>query len=246
MKLALIQMLVEGGRPDRNLARAEARIARAAQDGAEVVLLPEVLDYGWTHPAARDAVAGASLERLCLAARRNQIVVCGGLVECDGDRLFNAAYLIGRDGGLLARHRKINELDIAHDIYARGEQVEGVADTEFGRLGVHVCADGFAAGQWISRELATKGVVGILSPSAWAVPADFSGTYGQLWRDNYEPVARECGIWIAGCSNVGPIEAGPWSGRKCIGNSIVFDARGREVVTGPFGGAAEAVLSVEL
>jgi len=246
MKLALAQMLVEGGQPERNLARAEARIAEAAQGGADLVLLPETLDYGWTHPLARETVSGRSLERLLTAARVNNIIVCAGLVEPVGDRLFNAAYLIDRDGQVLAHHRKINELDIALELYSVGETVDAVAETEFGNLGVHICADGFAERQWISRELAAKGARGILSPCAWAVPADFSGVYGQLWRDNYEPVSRECGIWIAGCSNVGPIEAGPWRGRKCIGNSLVFDAGGREILTGPFGEEADELLWVEV
>ena len=54
MKVALAQMLVEGGQPDQNLQRAEARIQEAAQRGADLVLLPEALDFGWTHPSAVD------------------------------------------------------------------------------------------------------------------------------------------------------------------------------------------------
>lgn len=239
-------MLVCGGQPEANLASAEAFIEQAARSGADVVLLPEALDYGWTHPAAREAVAGRSLDRLARAARSNGVFVCAGLIEPVGDSLFNAAYLIDRNGEVLTRHRKINELDIARDLYSVGDTADAIAETEFGRLGVHICADGFAEGQWISRELAAKGGYGILSPCAWAVPADFTGVYGQLWRDNYAPVARECGIWIAGCSNVGAMEAGPWAGRRCIGNSMVFDAGGRELLTGPFGEDAAALLIVEL
>ncbi|MGH7970093.1 MAG: nitrilase-related carbon-nitrogen hydrolase, partial [Limisphaerales bacterium] len=51
-RLAMVQMRVEGGRKEENLARAEARISEAARSGARVVLLPEALDLGWTHPSA--------------------------------------------------------------------------------------------------------------------------------------------------------------------------------------------------
>src|SRR6188768_3451844 len=51
-KLAMVQMRVDGGAKDKNLARAEDRIAEAAQNGAEVVLLPEALTLGWTHPSS--------------------------------------------------------------------------------------------------------------------------------------------------------------------------------------------------
>jgi len=246
MKLALAQMRVEGGQPARNLARAEERIAEAAGAGADIVLLPEALDHGWTHPSARTATAGDSLDRLRKAARVHGIMVCAGLVEHDRARLFNTAYLLERDGTVLTRHRKVNELEIAHDLYSRGSTAEAVAETRFGRIGLQVCADGFAEGQWISRALAARGARGILSPCAWAVPPGFTGVYGRLWRDHYGSVSRDCRIWIAGCSNVGTLTEGPWRGRHCIGNSLVFDATGREALTGPFGKDAEELLKIEL
>jgi len=85
----------------------------------------------------------------------------------------------------------------------------------------------------------------ILSPCAWAVPADHDNIkepYGQLWLDNYCPVAREFGLWIAGVSNVGPITDGPWRGRKCIGSSLLIGPAGAVALKGPYGGDAEAVL----
>ncbi len=245
-------MLVEGGEPGRNLVRARARIAEAAAQGAEVVLLPEMLDFGWMHPSAREGAgpipAGESFEELAEAARLSGVYVCAGIAEREGDRVFNAAILIDPKGKLAARHRKINELEMARDLYALGIEVEGIAETPVGRIGLQICSDGFAEGQWIGRELAAKGAKFIISPCAWAVDAerDAAGErYGGIWRENYEPVARECGVWIAGCSNVGRIEEGPWKGHPCIGNSIVFDAKGREVVTGPYGSAAEDILYVE-
>lgn len=51
----------------------------------------------------------------------------------------------------------------------------------------------------------------ILSPCAWAVPPDHDNViepYGQLWLDNYSPVARDFKMWIAGTSNVGVITGG--------------------------------------
>ena len=53
VKLAMGQMLVEGGRPQENLARAVEMTAQAGRQGCQVVVLPECLDLGWTHPSAR-------------------------------------------------------------------------------------------------------------------------------------------------------------------------------------------------
>ncbi len=251
-KLALAQMLVEGGAGEANLARASGLIAAAGAAGAEVVLLPEALDLGWTHGAARTAAGeipgGESCEWLRLQAQRHRVFVCAGLVERAGERIYNSAVLFDPQGELLLHHRKLNELDIAHDIYANGDRV-GVAHTPLGTLGVMICADAFVRGQVVSRTLGLMGAEVILSPCAWAVPADHDNPrepYGAIWRDSYGTVARDFRLWIAGCSNVGWINDGPWRGRKCIGNSLVVGPDGEPVLTGPYGVDTEALLYVDV
>jgi predicted amidohydrolase len=101
----------------------------------------------------------------------------------------------------------------------------------------------------ISRTLGLMGADIILSPSAWAVPAEHDHVrepYGQLWLDNYGPVARDFRLWIAGVSNVGPLTAGPWQGRKCIGCSLLVGPDGKQVLIGPYGEQAEALLMADI
>jgi len=252
MLIALAQMLVRPGEKQANLARAESWVAKAAGQGAEVVVLPEAVPLGWTHPSAQvladEIPGGESCARLCEAARTHGVFVCAGLVERAGDQLFNAAVLVDPTGKVLVHHRKIHELDFAQELYARGDRL-AVAETRFGRVGVMICADGFAPGQWISRALGSMGARVILSPCAWAVPPDHDNErepYGQLWLDNYGPVAREFGLTIVGVSNVGPITAGAWQDRKCIGNSLVVGDDGQEVARGPYGEKAEALMILKL
>lgn len=52
-KVGMGQMLVRGGEVEKNLGRAANMVRRAAGLGCAVVLLPECLDCGWTHPGAR-------------------------------------------------------------------------------------------------------------------------------------------------------------------------------------------------
>jgi predicted amidohydrolase len=251
-KLALAQMLVEGGRKEGNLRRAIDRIQEAAGAGAQVVVLPEAMTLGWTHSSATSQADeipdGDCCRRLLEAARANRIYVCAGLVERAGPRIYNSAALISPDGSLLLHHRKLNELDIAHDCYAPGDRL-AVAATPLGTLGVMICADAFARGQVVGRTLGLMGADLILSPCAWAVPADHDNTqepYGRLWLENYCPVARDFRLWIAGVSNVGWLDDGPWNGRKCIGCSLVVGPDGREVLMGPYGADAEGILYTDI
>ena len=245
-------MLVEPGQPAGNLARADTRIAEAAACCADVVLLPECLDLGWTHPSAQDLAGpipdGVACQRLMAAAARHERFVCAGITERSGERLFNAAVLIDPRGRVVLHHRKIHELDFARELYATGDRL-GVTNTPWGRVGVMICADGFAPGQVISRTLAAMGAALVLSPCAWAVPADHDNArdpYGGLWLDNYGAVCRDARLVIAGCSNVGPITAGPWEGRRCIGNSLVVGTDGQTLAQGLHGSGADALIEVDV
>ncbi len=251
-KLALLQMRVEDGQRQRNLVHAQALLAEAAAQGADLALLPEVMDLGWTHPAcaaeAEPIPDGSTCRELTHLARELGIFICVGLAEKSGDKVYDSAVIIDRAGKILLLHRKLNELEIGHDLYAPGDRL-GVCHTELGTLGLMICADGFAADRVISRSLGYMGADIILSPCAWAVPPDHDNRkdpYGKTWWEAYMPVAKDFSMWMAGASNVGPITAGPWKGWNCIGCSLVVGPDGREVVQGPYGADAEKIIYVEV
>ncbi len=251
-KIALVQMTVVGGQRDVNLEHAREQIEKAAAGGADIALLPEVMDLGWTHPSAlelADSIPGGyTFEILAKAARENKIFVCAGIIERDDVTIYNSAVIISPDGELLIKHRKLNELDIAHDLYAQGDRLN-VCHTELGTLGLMICADATARDMTIQRSLGYMGADIILSPSAWAVPPEHNNEedpYGDTWRDVYKPVAKEFGMWIIGVSNVGWIPEGPWKGWRCIGCSLVIDPLGNEVLQAPYGAEADTIIYLDI
>ena len=160
-------MLVVPGEPQRNLQSASTFVRRAADEGADIILLPEALPFGWTDPSAREHAtpipSGEACTALSSAARDSKIFVCSGLIEKSGSQLFNSAVLFDPRGELILHYRKIHELDIAHDLYSLGDRLS-VVDTSLGRIGVMICADAFVPGQVISRTLGLMGAQLILSP----------------------------------------------------------------------------------
>ena len=188
-KVALLQMRVVGGDKQRNLQHAAELVAEAAANDVDLVLLPEAMNLGWTHPSSRQQAdpipAGETCRALCDMARSHGIFVCAGLVEQAEDRVFNSAVIIDRQGEVILLHRKLNELTIGHEYYAEGDRLN-VCETELGTLGLMICADAFAQDQVLGRALGYMGADVILSPSAWAVPANHDNRvepYGQLWRE---------------------------------------------------------------
>lgn len=251
-RLAMVQMYVEGGALDVNLQHAAERIGEAAKNGADIALLPEVMDLGWTHSSALELAfpvpGGKTYNALSEAAWKNNIYVCAGIVEKDGDKTYNSAVLIDNRGKLLIKHRKLNELDIAHNLYAQGDRLN-VCQTGFGTIGIHICADASAKDMTLSRSLGYMGADIILSPSSWAVRPDHDNLtepYGDEWNRVYEPVAKEFRMWIVGVSNVGPVIDGPWKDWNCIGCSLAINPNGKEILQGPYGANADTIMYLDI
>lgn len=245
------QIVVEGGAPEANLARAVAVISEAGDAGCDIVVLPECLDLGWTHPSARthaQPIPGPYADRLRRAAAESGIYVAAGLTENDRGAVYNTAVLIDNRGTIVLKHRKINILDIARDLYTPGGGL-GVANTPFGTIGMLVCADNFPETRCLGDSLATMGATMILSPCAWAVPPDHDNQaepYGDLWRGSYGALARSHDLVIVGVSNVGPIAGGPWEGRHCIGCSLAVGPGGEVLAQAPYGLDAETLLVFQI
>ncbi|MBD3292288.1 MAG: carbon-nitrogen hydrolase family protein [Armatimonadia bacterium] len=246
--VGMAQMLIEGGALEANMARAEEMLRQAADEGCAIVVLPESLDVGWTHPSAvelAEPIPGPTCDRLSAAAAEVGIYVVAGITERAGERIYNASVLISPAGDLLLRHRKINVLDIAQDLYSIGDSLQ-VAETALGTIGVPICADNFSTSLVCGHALARMGAQMLLSPSAWAVPADHDNgvqPYGETWRRSFSELARLYDMTVIGVSNVGPMNAGPWAGRKCIGCSLAVGPGGEILAQAPYGEDAQVLMA---
>jgi predicted amidohydrolase len=122
--------------------------AACAVDGARLLALPEIC-LQWHVPGqALDhavAVPGRETERFAEIARRYAAVIVIGLLERDGDAVFNSAVVLDADGAVAGVYRKVH--------LASTEAISGVLpgagfpvfDTAAGRLGCNICMDSSAA-----------------------------------------------------------------------------------------------------
>ncbi|HEX8349397.1 MAG TPA: carbon-nitrogen hydrolase family protein, partial [Hymenobacter sp.] len=215
IRIGMGQLLVEGGEPLRNLERAARMVAEAAERGCDLVLLPETLDFAWTHPSAlteAQPIPGAFSNRLCEEAIRHNIYICAGLTERLNGCNYNTALLINPAGEIIVKYHKINLLGVEQPFYSVGQTLN-VVDTPLGKIGVNVCADNYIDGLAIGHTLARMGAEFILAPASWTV--DYSITeehdpYQEKWVRPFSILAQLYNVAVVSTTSVGYIVGGPY------------------------------------
>ncbi|HXG60537.1 MAG TPA: carbon-nitrogen hydrolase family protein [Planctomycetota bacterium] len=233
LKVGLAQIRILPGDKKANVAALLEAVARAARARCDVVVLPECPLAGWLSPAARFAaepIPGPLTRRLAALARRHRLAIVAGLEEREGERLYNSAVFLDEEGRLLLRHRKIAELDIGLELYARGTSL-AVVPWRDRTVGVDICADSW--GPEIPDALYAMGARILFSPCAWAVRPGGEETNLAWIREAYRARTRGRDLTIAAANGVGPVTQGPWAGRILQGNSLVIGPDGRAILEGP-------------
>ena len=231
MHLGIGQLLVEGGEPERNFERAARMVSKAAAKGCDILLLPETIDFAWTHPSSlteSHSIPGPFSDFFCEQARENKLYICVGLTEKTPHGNYNSALLIDDQGRIILQHRKINLLEVEFPFYEIGQKLE-VVDTPFGKIGVNICADNYSDALHIGHTLARMGAQIILSPSSWTVDyhvTEIDEPYHEKWFKPFHHLASMHDIILASATSVGYIVGGPYEGKKKVGKSLVVDKNG--------------------
>lgn len=232
VKIGMAQLLVEGGEAERNFERAAKLIAAAKKEGCQIVLLPETIDFAWTHPrstAESLPIPGPHSDFFCQLAREHGIYICVGLTERANDhKRFNTAILITDEGEIVLKYHKINLLEVEQPFYEVGHTLN-VVDTPFGKVGVNICSDNYSDGLCIGHTLARMGAELILSPASWTVDhgiTEAEDPYRDKWIQPLSSLAKLYDISVVSTTSVGYIVGGPYEGKKMVGCSLAVDNSG--------------------
>ena len=250
IKLAMGQLLLEGGEPERNLERAKKMIYQAKQHGADLIVLPETIDFTWTHPSAFDEaepIPGPYSNQLCDWAREYQIHICVGLTERRPDgKLYNTAILIDDQGTILLKYHKINLIEVEQPYYEVGNTLN-VIDSPWGKIGINICADNYRDSVHIGKTLGAMGARIILSPSSWTVDHSINEVddpYNDKWIAPLSYIASMYNALVVSTTSVGYIVGGPYEGKKMVGCSLAV-GKGGVLKQGQFNEFAGEVIYLE-
>jgi predicted amidohydrolase len=165
VRLAAVNHRPQGQTPEKNLAQFARLIEKAARQKADIVCLPEgitVVGTGKKYADVAEPIPGPSTKLLGKHAAKHKLYVVAGLYERVGKVIYNTSVLIGRDGKLLGKYRKVclprEEIDGG---ITPGKEYP-VFDTDFGRVGMMICWD--VHFPEVARELAAGGAEVILMP----------------------------------------------------------------------------------
>lgn len=206
--------------------RVESMAQRANAANADLLVYPEVVypSY-WLESVDRyrqSDIARTSevIERLSTQAAAHRIWIVAGIVEESGESLYNSAAVFDRTGRLAGLVRKQFMWDCDRNWFSPGEE-SVVMDTEFGRMGVQICAD--LRMPEITATLAARGAELVVQPTAWVNAGASEGVHRNIQPDFLLAVrAIESGLPFISCSKSGH-EA---SGMSYVGQSRIVDADG--------------------
>lgn len=226
-----------------NINKAEKMVKEAADNGANIILLPELFErqyfcqekrydyYNYALPLEKNP----AVNRFKEVAKELGVVIPVSFYERDIDRLFNTVAMIDADGSVLGIYRKTHIPDDhfyqEKFYFTPGDSGFKVFDTRFGCIGVGICWD-----QWFPetvRCMAVQGAEMLLYPTAIGSEPILDVDSNSHWRRvmqghaaaNLMPVVAANRI---GIETVEPCKenAGQSSSLDFYGCSFIADATG--------------------
>ena len=173
--VAAIQMSIPET-PEKSVEKAEKLVRKAAAEGANVILLPELFENWYvcqerrydSYKLALPLEENPAVRRFQTVAKELSVVLPISFYEQDGNVLYNSVAMIDADGSVMGVYRKTHIPDDhfyqEKFYFTPGDTGFKVWDTRFGKIGVGICWD-----QWFpeaARCMALDGAELLFYPTA--------------------------------------------------------------------------------
>ena len=190
-----------------NLDKTAEFIVRAAREGAQIIVLPELCSSGYVFKSRAEAfsladayVDGETTSLWVNLARDLGVYIVGGFAEKSPWELFNAAAVIGPQGRI-GLFRKVHLWGDENLFFSAGDLGFPVFSTEYGTVGVGICYDGWFPEFY--RTCALKGAELVCVPTNW-VPIQGQDTKREAMANILTMASAHANsIYIAAADRVG-------------------------------------------
>lgn len=237
MRIAGVQMDFQLADVEGNLNRMIEKVRETRAEGATLTIFPECALTGYCFRSLDEArpyaepIPGPSVERMTKVCQELGGFVVYGLLESDGNRVFNALAMVGSQG-LIASYRKTHLPYLGVDMFTDyGDQPFVVHEIDGVRIGLCICYDGGFPEP--ARCLALLGADLILLPTNWPPGAETAAEYAINTR------AMENTVYYAAVNRIGTERDVPF-----IGRSRICDPLGKTISVADH--ANEAILYADI
>jgi predicted amidohydrolase len=242
VQVACCQIAPDVLRPAHSATLAREAIAAAVAGGAQIVVLPELVNSGYVFESTEEAQAaavpadGELLAGWAEEAAAGEAVVIGGFCERGHDgTLFNSSALVDGEG-VRAVYRKLHLWGEEPRWFTPGDRPAPVVQTRHGRIGLAVCYD--IEFPELTRGLALGGAELIALPANW--PHDPLPPDGRPVLHSLAAVTAYLSrVFVAVCDR-----SGSERGAEFEGGSVIAGPDGR-LRAGPVGSRDEYTLRAE-
>lgn len=200
MKVALLHLELSGGPEQDNLKVIESAIRIAAMHGASWVVTPEtaVQGYFFAGKVGTENIPvqpSANLQGIIQLANKENLTVFLGCAEQDTmtKKYYNSCLVIGPEGEILGRHRKLRVHGSIESWSTKGESLETIPCKDM-TGGVLICSDSWYVDH--AKILKERGAQVIVVPAAWP-PGECSP--GDCW----ERCSAATGLPVWVCNQTG-------------------------------------------
>lgn len=229
--VAAIQMQMTE-KVEENIEKAHKMACRAAEKGAQILLLPELFErlyfcqerrYDF-YDYALPVMENAAVRHFIKTAKELSLVIPVSFYERDGNRLYNSIAVIDKDGSLLGVYRKTHIPDDHYYqekfYFSPGDTGFKVWDTGYGRIGIGICWD-----QWFpetARIMALKGAELFFYPTAIGSEPILESDSSAHWRRTMQGHAAANTIPVIAANRIGKEIVTPCVQNGGQNSSLIF------------------------
>ncbi|MHA1312170.1 MAG: carbon-nitrogen hydrolase family protein [Candidatus Helarchaeota archaeon] len=178
INIACLQMASKPYDWDYNINKTTSMIREAAENGAEICLLPEVFIPGYSlsyknfkHAESMD---GKTINKILDLAKELNIYISGSIIEKLNEDFYNTMFLLGPQGILGTYHKKY-VFGFEQKYWKRGNESTFI-NSKFGTIGLGICADMHYSDLW--KQYSEK-INLILICSAWVDTSHIKLSYAK-------------------------------------------------------------------
>jgi predicted amidohydrolase len=225
MKIGIVQYSPVWEKREENFERIVSLTEKEGKN-CDLIILPEMSLTGFTMntSAFAEELDGETVKNFIALSRKLKTNFLVGIIEKDGEQIFNSLFHFDKNGIIAARYRKIHLFSFAKEdkFYSSSSEIV-VTKIENRKVGLSICYD--LRFPELYRLQTKQGAELLINIANWPLPRIFH------WRELLKARAIENLAFVVGVNRIGTDPFNTYNGQSLCYNpkgEVIFDAQDKE------------------